>query len=143
MPTLSVCPGLFHSLWVSQGGFWEKDAGYNILMPGAGIAQGWCCLRCSPGPWRVGGVATVISFVLFMGGQSATWGREASGPWGLPSGNCKRGNPHFWRGMVRNKLQTGREGPPPLCLPGRHLCGLSSSVCAQGEKFRLSSPQRD
>lgn len=43
--------------------------------------------------------------------------------------------------MVGNKLQTGQEGPLPLCLPGRHLCGLSSSVCAQGEKFRLSSPQ--
>lgn len=48
----------------------------------------------------------------------------------------------FGGGMVENKLQTGQEGLLPLCLPGRHLCGLSSNVCAQGEKFRLSSPQR-
>lgn len=73
-------------------------------------------------------------FVLFMGGQAATRGREVYGPWGLPSGNCKRGHPHFWKGMVGNKLQTGQEGPPSTPhLPGRHLC-------AQGEKFRLSSP---
>lgn len=75
-------------------------------------------------------------FVLFMGGQAATWGREAYGPWGLPSGNCKRGNPHFWKGDGREQIADGSEGPSTPCLPGRHLS-------AQGEKFRLSSPQGD
>ncbi|XP_033623853.1 uncharacterized protein LOC117287381 [Fukomys damarensis] len=61
---------------------------------------------------------------------------EACGP-RQPSGDCKRGNPHFCRGMVGNKLQTVRRALCPHASQS-DTSAASLCVCAQGEKFRLS-----
>lgn len=48
-----------------------------------------------------------------------------AGP-GPPSGDCKTGNTHFWRGYGGETNCRRCQGPPSLRppAPGRHLCGL-------------------
>lgn len=64
-----------------------------------------------------------------------------AGP-GPPSGDCKTGNTHFWRGHGGKQTADGVRGPP-LCVPRADtLWPLFPGVCAEGEEFRPSHLQR-
>ena len=67
-----------------------------------------------------------------------------AGP-GPPSGDCKTGNTHFWRGYGGETNCRRCQGPPSLRppRPGQTpLWPFSPGVYAEGEKFRPSHLQR-
>lgn len=114
-------------------------------MSRAGIALGWDGFRCSPSNlsvlcWspesgRCGDSRRLCS--VYGRVSEPHGGREACGPWGLPSGNCKRDNPHFWRGDGREQTADW-SGGPSIPVPPRQTPLWPLSQCLSVPKVKSS-----